>query len=251
MTIKQKWGVYVVLRMLLAISLFFFFEYSHAEDIYNFYFQKKQNKKERVKSEKPASPAPVVEKIKTQVDVPKSKNHKSWELQLGVGNVSGSMPVSYQGPSTSSGKWGAYHSYIQPMYVLGGKYYFNRYFDVHTNLLLPRGEMSTAATAYNGQEFVPVNRDSTLDFQLLLGGGVTPFHFDFLGFTFMEIGAHVGFLMGDENYLGGNSVALMWGPRIGFNFSRSFGLNIEARQELTRSGGSDIFQAALNMGYRW
>ncbi len=227
-----------------AFGNLYFAGRARADDTYNFYFQKKTENKPK--------PQKVVENLKISK---KKKDLRTWEISLGMGQVEGFAPVNYD--RSNSLKYQSMLNYTQPLYILSGRYFYNRYFGFHGQLNLPRGEIdgidgqNVYVNDENGEYYVPVNKESSFDFQMLVGADVTPFHFDFLGFTFMEIGIDLSVLLGDENYLGGNSAALMWGPRVSFLFSRSFALTISRQDELQRNLNSSLFLTNLSLNYRF
>ncbi len=221
-----------------------------AEDTYNFYFVKDKNSqsKEQENSEKDqdslSSKNQTLSKAKKQDVEKKTKaKHRQWVASLGVGSIS-SQTVGRISDSFSQTDQGYGNKFIiHSVYNLGVRYNWSRYFDFHGNLLLPQGEPRTFSGYYGGE-------DNSFDFQLITGLGTTPFHFYFLDFPFLEIGLDASFVFGDPKYTGGNSVALVLGPRVAVNFTRGFSTFLHYQQELFDS--ETLYSVGTwGFSYRW
>ncbi len=241
---RRLLGLFLCVGLVLSFA-----KWAQAEEIYNFYFQKSQNQKPEAKDAQPQDPIPVV-KSQAKKKTKKSEDYKKWELSAGWGTVFGSAQV--YAPLSNGGTVQTTSGYSQNLYVLGGKYNITRFFDAHGALHLPNSDIRLDRTMVGFQDESRVAQaQSTLDFQLMLGMGTTPLHFDFLGFNFLELGWDVSFILGDENYLGGNSSVLVWGPRAAINFSSSVSLLLSIQREIERSGGSSIGVTSARFAYRW
>ncbi len=237
-------GISLILVFILGLG-----ENAFAEEIYNYYFQKSQSQKISKTKDKLKAPAPVV-KSQAGKTPEANEEYKKWELSVGWGTVFGAAQV--YAPLSSGGTVQTTSGYSQNLYVIGGKYNITRFFDAHGALHLPNSDISLDRTMIGFQEESGVAQaQSTLDFQLMLGMGTTPLHFDFLGFNFLELGWDVSFILGDENYLGGNSSVLVWGPRAAINFSSSVSLLLSIQREIQRSGGSSIGVTSARFAYRF
>ena len=246
------------LAFLLTLSLVA--ENAQANNTYNFYFvkdgQKKIEKKEDQKEETAPSVAlpieekktePVVNKVKSTPALPaEKKNFKKFMVSAGVGLMSGSYTTTTPPSNIDDMMFGGSINtidYNQRLYSIEGRYYFNRYFDVGGELLLPSGDAE-----YSGY-WGPGGNNSSMSAQLGLLMGITPFHFTIFGAQFMEIGGDIRVLATDSAYTDSGNIKPMLGPRMAFNFGEKIALTLAAKT--VTSGDDDLWYATMKMGYRW
>lgn len=238
--------IYLCIKLMVALAFFYSVEPAHADDIYNFSFQKTNSQKKQVSAQKKENSI----KAGGQFSV-KDQSYKTWELSAGLGTVSGFATPSVYDPNGNG--WVSSGLYIQQMYVVAGKWNLSRFFDFHGALGLASGPTEHTSRYIQVQEGadVPDEISSNMESLLKVGFGTTPFHFDFMGYDFLELGWDVSLFMGDKNYLGGNSSVLLWGPRGAINFSRSVALILSQQFEMLKDSGASFDSISAQLAYRW
>jgi hypothetical protein len=222
---------------------------AQAEDVYNFYFQKKSKpaiekieevKKEAVIPEPPFDePEPLKQNtVQTKVDEVKPvEKDKEWAIRFGIGSMNfGNILQNavFDGPSWAS--------VGQRTYAIGGAYVISRYFEINGELQLPRGESEINYSS------MWLNSTPDLDAQLAIGLGVTPLHLKFFGGDFLAIGLDAGVAIGNRN-LNGDSTRTYLGPRLTVNFSEKWSLSYAYRAGI--ESGDDFNMSSLAVGYTW
>lgn len=268
-------------RFLIAISIVAAIAGSaQAQDVYNFYFQKKG----KPAVEKPAEPPQpekeeeeeyVEEIMEVDSDVllvpddwkPHQKRYKKvyvkkpkkvYVAQEKVSSVSADSDEP-RGKKRDGRGWegklgigsviaanhfntpfGGYEL-TQSTYVLGATYHMSKYFEVNSELHLPNGEAEANGNTWYG--------DYHADPQFSIGLGVTPIHLNVFGGEFLAIGIDGGVTVGNESSLDQSSNRVYLGPRLSMNFSDSFSLVYTHRANI--SGDSDFSTNSLALAYRW
>lgn len=234
--------IYLLMKWMVALVFFMSMENAKADDVYNFYFQKSPDQKlDDLMSKRKASEE---NKIRSQEnpEVPKKK-YKKWEANLGWGTLAGSVPAAF--PLTNNQYYSGEWNFSQQLYVLGLKYNMSRYFEAQGSMMIPHGPLDQGT---NGIVYVDDGK-TAVNIQLMFGVGTTPFHFDLFGLEFMELGWDLSVVLTEEKYLGGKTAALVTGPRMAVNFSKSFAVIFSLQRELDRD--SSIGVSSARLAYRW
>jgi hypothetical protein len=129
----------------------------------------------------------------------------------------------------------------QRTYGLGAAYHMSRYFEVNGELHLPNGEAEA-----NGSTFIG---NYNADPQLTIGLGATPIHLDVFGREFLAIGIDGGVAIGNESMGMGNSTRVYLGPRLSMNLSDDFSLIYAYRSNV--SGDSEFSTNSFTLAYKW
>jgi hypothetical protein len=225
---------------------------AQAEDVYNFYFQKKSKpaiekieevKKEAVIPEPPFDePEPLKQNtVQTKVDEVKPvEKDKEWAIRFGIGSMNfGNMYRPFGSGAVYQGQL------AQRAYAIGGAYVISRYFEINGELQVPRGESETDISIwwhnnYDTPDLAP---------QLTIGLGVTPLHLKFFGGDFLAIGVDAGVAIGNPNEISGNSIRSYLGPRLTVNFSEQWSVSYAYRAGI--ESGDDFNMSSLAVGYTW
>lgn len=129
----------------------------------------------------------------------------------------------------------------QSTYVLGATYRMSKYFEVNGELHLPNGDAEVQDYSIMG--------NYNAEPQFSIGLGATPIHLNVFGGEFLAIGIDGGVSVGNKNSYDGSNSYIYLGPRLAMNFSESFSLMYTFRRNV--SGENDFSTAALALAYRW
>lgn len=176
-----------------------------------------------------------------------------WEMSLGFGTVEGRIREVFSATDFQGDRFDMLGeaAYTQQTYYIESRRNFNRFFDAQLGLHLPNGQADIGQPESSSLAFINTFEDQRGTFSYLLqaGVGVTPFHIDFLEVPFMELGLDLNTLIGDNRYLGRDSVTVMFGPRVGFNLGRRVALILRSQWNPAHQFAMRSSNASL--AYRW
>ncbi len=242
---------------------------AHAEDVYNFYFQKSPKKKAEVEPPQEENSEMVEEvvevdhdvllvpdnwqpaqkrykkvyvkktekvyvsesnEVSTEVEEPKKKRkERGWSMKLGIGSVN--VDQHYNTPYG----WG---NLQQKTYVVGSSYHMSRYFEVNAELHLPNGDAEEDTYSYGG--------NYNLDPQFTIGLGATPIHLNVFGGEFLAIGVDGGVTVGNRDSYSDSTSRIYLGPRVEMNFGEKFGLIYSYKNAINSDADFNMHSLALN-----
>lgn len=239
---------------------------AQADDIYNFHFEKKENPKFEVSEDVLLIPDNwEPSKGKTRVYVRKQKV----AAQQSLGSLTATAPdIRLPKPKSWEIKGGFGYMFFPGMaqnaYALSGRYFFNRYFAINSELMLPNGE-AVGDGGYSYYAPVADEEGNTVGYSYFekedkigpqvggsIGVGAIPIHMTFLGREFLEVGFDAGVLFGRRPSNGyntsGGSSSIYLGTRFDFKFTPSWILSVAAKFDTNYSG---FGHSSFAVGYRW
>ncbi len=251
---------------------------AQAQDVYNFYFQKKgkqEAEKQKPQAQQDDGEEEYVEEVMKVDDdvllVPDNwtpagqryrkvyiKKPKMIEVEGANQQVVAAEP-EVKTKDTSGRGWQAklgigsvvvgnhfntpfaQYQLTQKTYVLGATYHMSRYFQVNSELHLPNGEAEANGSTLIGNYH--------MDPQFAIGLGATPIHLNVFGGEFLAIGVDGGVATGNESGLDRSSNRVYLGPRLSMSFSDTFSLIYSYRKNI--SGEGEFSTNSLALAYKW
>ncbi len=135
----------------------------------------------------------------------------------------------------------AQYQLTQKTYVLGATYHMSKYFQVNSELHLPNGDAEANGSTIFGNYH--------MDPQFAIGLGATPIHLNVFGGEFLAIGVDGGVAVGNESGLDRSSNRVYLGPRLAMSFSDNFSLIYAYRKNI--SGEGEFSTNSLALAYKW
>lgn len=254
--------------MKVFLAFIFVSRTAHAEDVYNFYFQKNKKKEIEVVAEAPKAEEPVQEEyievphdvllvpdnwqpanletkkyyikkpaqqesntLSTEPEKEKEgRSRQGWSMSVGVGTIKIASQVRY---------YYGLQEVSQDVYAVGARYHMSKYFDVNAEVLAPNGDYQHGSWGSLG---------GSLDPQVNIGLGVTPIHLDVFGGEFFEIGFDGGVSMGNRDYLNDSNTVYL-GPRVSLNIGDHFKVTYAVKLDMDSS--TEYTMNTLSVGYAW